>query len=173
MILHKPKHFRKFDDLVKDPAVIYYMGIVDVPGTENRNKAIINVLLRLPEHDYRELREKIKNFAWIIPSYDCYGEIIHLHLPELREQCIPGGIKDQYVRVIFLSPALEEENLAIAIAAVAYRLAYVVLGFGSRVDLEADEIQRNAAWTKALEWGFGRELKKYLKKKCIELPYPD
>jgi len=158
------KYFRNYKKVEKG-MIMPYLGFGYQPGTGIRTDAIMEVLRRLPEKDYKKLERKSTDneFQWFIPPYDLLGEVYPFTSNIFDEK------KDRfklmpYAKVLFLSPILEEKNFDIVTAVTAHELAHIILGHKTVfVDDKTYKTQERTAWNKVIEWGFKKEEKKYRK----------
>ena len=127
-----------------------------------RYAALVDVLLRMPEDDYRRLVDMIDDFEWFIPDDQIHGMNCPLRATVFPEK-EPGSRLQpaSYAHTIYLSPLLETWACDTVIAVVAHELAHFILGHSlwtqpkQNQDQEADVFQRICAW------GFEKEAKKY------------
>jgi hypothetical protein len=164
------KYCRPFDKVVEYAPAMPCVDIGSEPGRRVRATAVVEVLRRLPEEDYKQLNKKFDGnaFQWHIPDsqYRGYVEIFNTSIfdEETRENRFAPRIK-----VLYLNPALENMNFDIAVAVVAHELAHIHLDHKPGVmTFEAKEAQENAAWSKVIDWGFKEEEEKYRKFRARE-----
>ncbi len=127
--------------------------------TETRKMAIIEVLRCLPEEDYKKLSDKADLFEWFIPMWIEYGRIHPFPItPQSQER--------RYVKVLYLSPILEEKPIEISIAVVAHELAHIFKGHKTHCKHQWEsDAQEAIAWDIVVNWGFKKELKVYEKER--------
>lgn len=135
-----------------------------VPGNA-REEAIIEVLCKIPDLDYRRLVERFQQFSWFVPDikdpiqfaiFDGHTDI----QMTVGEWSSPPA---KLAMVIYLSPSLEEVPADILRAGVADKLAHILLGHETIVTLEKDSetAQREERLRKLCQWGFDEGFLKY------------
>lgn len=122
-----------------------------------RLKAINEVLCRLKPSYYDQLLKQASLFTWFVPSLSVLGQV---HPFTINDQMVsPDSVIPPHVRVIYLSPFLEQQVWPVVVIAVAHELVHVILKH-EIVDPDADtyERQEREVRQKLQEWGFKEEL---------------
>ncbi|MBM3187534.1 MAG: hypothetical protein FJZ90_02305 [Chloroflexi bacterium] len=118
-----------------------------------RHEAIEEVLCRIPEDDYRKLKDAVHTFRWFIPCPGEAGAVIAL-APLTEEETE----QDRDVMVVYLSPLFEDKASDHVVAVVAHELAHIVLGHYLIPEYEQE--QEEAVFQLICRWGFESEAKK-------------
>ena len=127
-----------------------------------RHNAIIEVLRRIPELEYKNLLDFADDFYWFIPPPRLGGFILPApatYTPELStgQKLIPHS------KVLYLSPALEKSAWDIVVATVAHELTNIALQHKTFHSPEVDETLEKEAFERMISWGFEIETKKLKK----------
>jgi hypothetical protein len=129
------------------------------PDSPNRRIAAMHVLRRLPEKVFSALDDKIDEFHWFIPHPEDRGSLwpfFITHDPVDSEEL--SQRRRGYSRVLYLSPALEDDELQIAVFVVVHELAHIYLDHELLfLRLEDDKRQEKEANELVKEWGFVEE----------------
>lgn len=133
-----------------------------------RNIAILEVLRRIPEKDYKTLLEKEDDFLWFVPDEDILAMCRPFHATHPQEKMEKGLVQRERAEVIYLSPKLEREEIEIAIAAITHELAHIYSGHKTMGHADVYEKQEEEAWQLVQKWGFDEEYKEYKKYREIE-----
>lgn len=140
---------------------VYPTQGISMPDPEmqgRRYEALAIVLCDIPEDDYETLKSKIDSFVYFIPEYETQGYVYPFPAtvyPPEQEQRRP------YVRVLYLSPVLEQRADDTIVAAVAHELAHIVLDHRLHTtSKEQYEQQEDAAWQRVRDWGLERQVTK-------------
>lgn len=140
-----------------------FLGLGVEPGTEVRVMAILEVLRRLPEKDYRRLEELDGNneFQWFIPN-PCWLGGAYPFPANIYGETEGNMELAPYAKVIYLSPVIEDGvEYEIAVAVVAHELAHIILSHKVRPDPNTYDKQEKEAWEKVIEWSFKEEERKH------------
>jgi len=123
-----------------------------------RCRAIIDVLCRIPDLDYRRLVERFQKIEWFVPDagdlscFSFFDANIDITMEVGGSPCPPGKL----ALIIYLSPALEQEPLDLVQCVVAEKLAHVILGHEKfvRLDDESEAREKKERLSKLQHWGF-------------------
>jgi hypothetical protein len=130
-----------------------FLGLGVQPGTENRLRAVAEVLQRIPEKAYRSLCDRPDEFEWFIPNEGQGGMV--------RDFPCTVPETEQYVakaRVLYLSPMLESRPFPAVVATVAHELAHIFLNHNAGANNPADYgRQEQETWRTLRTWGFRKE----------------
>lgn len=139
-----------------------------------RHSAIATVLGRIPEDDYRKLKEAARSFTWFIPLYEEYGMVYPFPVTHPGEESKTGQTESACARVLYLSPRLEEAAWDIVVAVVAHELAHIAVCHELFPDGAQDQTQEDIVFQRVCEWGFQREAEKHraLNKRRGRTNYP-
>ncbi len=120
---------------------------------ERRLAAVEEVLCSLPDSAWSQLIERAGSLCWYLPCPLLLGQV----LP------VAPSTGSKQPRVIYLSPLLEQQDLAWSITTAAHELAHVVLGHRlGLLDAETNAQQEAEAQTAIRQWGFQPEASRML-----------
>jgi hypothetical protein len=133
-----------------------------------RYLAIVEVLRRIPNADFRKLEDRIDAFCWFVPHEDTLAMVNAFPATSDKSLLIPSEnfpYKEEdaleYSAVLYLSPQLEKSSFDIAIAIVAHELAHIVLKHKIITSSEEQyERQEKEVFACICRWGFDKEAKK-------------
>jgi SAM-dependent methyltransferase len=115
--------------------------------------ALEEVLSTLPPEPYQRLKKEAARFQWFIPSDLALGQIHPFRavadLPPTETGSVP------WVRVVYLSPLLEQQEWTVVVTVIVHELAHVILGH-QVLDLDRDTYgnQEEAVRQAVRKWGF-------------------
>lgn len=114
---------------------------------DQRHKALVEVMCRIPEEDFEILVGERETFIWFIPDVAVTGAVQTFSLSHQK-----GEVLGAFSRVLYLSPGLENEKFEVIVKEVAHQLAHIVLEHESCPQTEGvtDEDQ---AFELVVEWG--------------------
>jgi len=121
-----------------------------------RSRALAEVLRRIPESTYEKLKKS--PIEWFIPNTSLLGGVSHFS-PNIT-------IDEHYrsVRMLYLSPLLEDCPFNVVVAVVVHELAHVISEHIEQL-WEADHFgMEEEAFEKMREWGFDKELEEAKRK---------
>lgn len=148
----KTPHRRDCDSVKKAPIWAWHGGTPD--HGSKRQRAIFEVLRRVPDAVLTQLNDKAETFCWLVPD-ECQSAAVHTF---------------RKTRVLYLGYALERSPLAVLIATAANELAHIALDHGIlEVDDEKHRQQEEEARRLAIEWGFEREEQMWEKTRCAQI----
>jgi hypothetical protein len=117
---------------------------------DSRHKAVANVLRRLPEDAYNELKDRQHQFSWFIPELNCGGEVTTFPCRKPRK-----GRRFGAATVLYLSPELERLSMDVIIANTAHEVAHIVLDHDDPTRKQKGK--ESEARQTVIVWGFGKE----------------
>jgi hypothetical protein len=150
----KRKILRTLEQVIDDP-LWPSQGLIPDPAASLRHRAIVNILVRLPEDAYVKLTEKADEFSWFIPDM-IHGGMVMPFPCTIPEESLGGGVRRvAHAKVLYLSPGLEQCSFDVAVASVAHELAHIFLNH----DLWPEDPgkQEDEAWQTVIAWGFKTE----------------
>lgn len=123
-------------------------GFASFMPDDQRHKAIVEVLRRIPEDDYKLLVDEQESFNWFIPDVRVKSILYPFSLSRQKAEGLGA-----FARVLYLSPGLEDEKFETAVTEAAHQLAHVVLEHEVCAQMD-DVTEEKDAHELAGEWGF-------------------
>lgn len=114
---------------------------------DQRHKAIVEVMCRIPDEDFDILVGERESFIWFIPAAQVNGVVQTFSLSHQK-----GDVLGAFSRVLYLSPGLENENFGVIIKEVAHQLAHIVLEHETCPQTEGVR-HEDQAFELVFEWG--------------------
>jgi hypothetical protein len=125
------------DGLVADQRSRTSAAVGNIRASPMRG-SLVDVLCRLPEHEYQMLKD---SRIWFFT-------------PDRGIDGWNGRIPPNMSQIIYLAPHLEEYERKDCMLIVAHEVAHAVLG---HTDAPSSPELENEAWSKVIQWGFGTE----------------
>lgn len=123
-------------------------GFASFMPDDQRHKAIVEVLRRIPEDDYNFLVGEQESFSWFVPDVRVKSVLYPFSLSYQKAEGLSA-----FARVLYLSSGLEDEKFETAVAEVVHQLAHVVLEHEVCAHMD-DVTEEKDAHELADEWGF-------------------
>jgi hypothetical protein len=156
------ERYRTIDQVIEDglwPTVQLRKGSVD--SKENiRYRALEEVLCCIPEKDYEKLKAKIDYFDWFIPPAYSLGSC-RPFFSIIKAGRDEFGKIGRHVRVLYLSPILENRAYDIVVGVVAHELAHLAMGHSLFPNPNDSDRQEKEAYECVVKWGFEKEVRKH------------
>lgn len=144
-------------DKVQEDMLWPNQGLATDPEHSQRHLAIAEVLMRIPDEDYRGLSESIDRWQWFIPETWMRGYVRRWHAG-VRPKKRPGQFREApYTDMIYLGSQLEKTAWSIVVAIVAHELAHIALGHELFTTPDQYKAQEAAVFDRICEWGFRKE----------------